>query len=84
MKVEVSHSIVQDMSVIKFSTLGDYRRCISFLETSKLEWTPLKYSSKNDTASIRVDETVLNTITKRFGVNKDASTNIDSGTSGVR
>lgn len=84
MKVEVTHSIVQDMSVIKFSSLGDYRRCISFLQCAKLDWTPLKYSSANNTASIRVEETVLNTIVNKFGVNKDASTNTNSGTSGVR
>lgn len=84
MKVEVTHSIVQDMSVIKFSSLGDYRRCISFLQCAKLEWIPLKYSSANDTASIRVGESVLNTIVNKFGVNKDASTNTNSGTSGVR
>lgn len=84
MKVEVTHSIVQDMSVIKFFSLGDYRRCITFLQCAKLEWIPLKYSSAQDTASIRVGETVLNKIVDKFGVNKNASTNIDSGTSGVR
>ena len=84
MKVEVTHSIVQDMSVIKFFSLGDYRRCLTFLQCAKLEWTPLKYSSSQDTASIRVGETVLNKIVDKFGVNKNASTNIDSGTSGVR
>lgn len=84
MKVNVTHSIVQDMSVIKFSNLGDYRRCISFLQYAKLDWTPLKYSSTNDTASIRVEENVLNKIVNKFGVNKDASTNTNSGTSGVR
>ena len=84
MKVYVSHSIIQDMTVVKFFSLGDYRRCIAFLQKSKLEWVPLKYSSKNDTASIRVNEHVLNIITDKFGVNKDASTNPNGGTSGVR
>lgn len=84
MKVEVTHSIVQDMSVIKFFSLGDYRRCITFLQCAKLEWIPLKYSSAQDTASIRVGETVLNKIVDKFGVNKNASTNIDSGSAGVR
>lgn len=84
MKVDVTHSIVQDMSVVKFFSLGDYRRCISFLQSSKLSWTPLKYSSAKDSASIRVDEHVLNIITDKFGVNKDANTNINGGTTGVR
>ena len=84
MKVEVQHSIVQDMSVVKFFSLGDYRRCIEFLQNSKLDWTPLKYSSKEDTASIRVAENVLNKITNKFGVNKNASTNTNGGTAGVR
>lgn len=84
MKLEVTHSIIQDMSVIKFSTLGDYRRCLTFLQYSKLEWTPLKYSGADNTASIRVEENVLNKIVNKFGENKDASTNTNSGTSGVR
>lgn len=84
MKVEVSHSIVQDMSVIKFFSLGDYRRCITFLQHAQLEWIPLKYSSANDTASIRVGEPVLNAIVNKFGVNKHASTNTNSRSSGVR
>lgn len=70
MKVEVQHSIVQDMSVVKFLSLKDYFRCIKFLEESKLQWTPLKYSSTNDTASIRCDEAVLNKITKRYSIGK--------------
>lgn len=70
MKVEVQHSIVQDMSVVKFLSLKDYFRCIKFLEESQLQWTPLKYSSSNDTASIRCDESVLVKISKRFGVGK--------------
>jgi|AGFT01.1.fsa_nt_gi hypothetical protein len=84
MKVEVTHSVVQDMSVVKFFSLGDYRRCIAFLHKAKLEWIPLKYSGAKDTASIRVGEHVLNIITDKFGVNKDANTNTNGGTSGVR
>lgn len=84
MKVEISHSVIQDMSVVKFNKLSDYFRCISFLDNSKLDWEPLKYSSKNDTGSIRVNEHVLNVISKRYGVQKNASTNTDSGTSRMR
>lgn len=80
MKVEVTHSIIQDMSVVKFFSLGDYSRCIAFLQNAKQEWIPLKYSSKNDTASIRVGEHTLNIITDKFGVNKNASTNTNGGT----
>lgn len=84
MKLEVTHSIVQDMTVVKFLSLGEYRRCIAFLQKSKLEWTPLTYSSAKDTASIRVGEIVLNIITNKFGEKKDASTNPNSGIAGMR
>lgn len=70
MKVEVLHSIVQDMTVIKFLSLKDYHRALDFLDTNGLSWTPLKYSSKNDTASIRVSEHVLTVFTKKFGIGK--------------
>lgn len=83
MKVEITHSIVQDMSVVKFNHLSDYFRCIGFLDSSNLNWEPLKYSSAKDTASIRVNEHVLNVISKRYGVNH-ASTNTDSGTAWMR
>ena len=78
MKLEISHSIVQDMSVVKFKSLKDYFSCISFLDSLSVSWEPLKYSSINDTASIRVSEQVLNKICKRYGV-KHASTNTDRG-----
>ena len=84
MKLDVTHSIIRDMSVIKFFSLNDYRRCIAFLQKDKLEWIPLKYSSKDDTACIRVNEVVLNTITKKFGAQNNASTNTNSGTTGLR
>ncbi|AQW88600.1 hypothetical protein pEaSNUABM50_00073 [Erwinia phage pEa_SNUABM_50] len=70
MKVEVEHSIIQDMSVIKFLSLKDYHRALDFLDTNGLSWTPLKYSSRLDTASIRVSEGVLNIITNKFGIGK--------------
>lgn len=70
MKVEIQHSIVQDMTVIKFMTLKDYFRCLEFMQIKNLQWTPLTYSSVKDNASIRVNESVLNKITKRFGIGK--------------
>ncbi|AMM43651.1 hypothetical protein FDG95_gp086 [Pectobacterium phage vB_PcaM_CBB] len=70
MKVEMQHSIVQDMTVIKFNSLKDYFRALDFLGSTGLEWTPLKYSSKNDTASIRVNEHVLNIFSNKFGIGK--------------
>lgn len=70
MNVEVKHSIEQDMSVIKFNSLKDYRRTLDFLYKNALSWTPLTYSSIQNTASIRVDEHVLNIITNKFGVGK--------------
>lgn len=70
MKVEIQHSIVQDMTVIKFLSLKDYRFCLNFLQMKNLQWTPLTYSSVKDTASIRVNESVLNKISKRFGIGK--------------
>ncbi|WEM33159.1 hypothetical protein EJP02_098 [Escherichia phage EJP2] len=70
MKVQIMHSVVQDMSVVKFSTLSDYFRCIEFMDTNGILWEPVKYSSRNDTASIRVDEVALNKICKRYGVQK--------------
>lgn len=83
MKVQVLHSIVQDMSVVKFNSLSDYSRCIKFLHNSNLPWVPLKYSSAENSASIRVDEDVLLTITKRFGIGY-ANTNFDGWTTGMR
>ncbi|AFC21531.1 hypothetical protein GAP32_083 [Cronobacter phage vB_CsaM_GAP32] len=70
MKVEMQHSIVQDMTVIKFISLKDYFRALDFLDSSGLEWTPLKYSSKNDTASIRLSENVLKIFSNKFGIGK--------------
>lgn len=70
MKVEVQHSIIQDMTVIKFISLNDYRRALDFLDANGLSWTPLKYSSKDDTASIRVNEHVLTVMTNKFGIGK--------------
>ncbi|SOK58340.1 g063 [Yersinia phage fHe-Yen9-04] len=70
MKVEVQHSIVQDMSVVKFLSLKDYHRALDFLDKNGLSWTPLKYSSRLDTASIRVSEHVLTIITDKFGIGK--------------
>lgn len=84
MKVEISHSIVQDMSMVKFNKLSDYFRCISFMDSANLEWEPLTYSSAKDTASIRVNEMVLTKICKRYGVTKNASTNTDKGASWMR
>lgn len=83
MKVEVEHSIIQDMSVVKFLSLKDYRRVLDFMDKTGLSWTPLKYSSINDSASIRVSERVLNKITDKFGMNKNASTNTNSRTAGL-
>lgn len=84
MNVEITHSIVQDMSVVKFNKLSDYFRCIQFLDSRSEVWEPLKYSSANDTASIRVSEPVLKVISKRFGVGKNANTNTNSGLAWVR
>ncbi len=70
MNVQIKHSVVQDESVIKFSTLNDYFKCIGFLDESNLKWTPLTYSSNKNRASIRVNEHVLNIITKKFGIYK--------------
>lgn len=70
MNVEIQHSIIQDMTIIKFNSLHEYRRVLEFLDESMLSWTPLKYSSKNDTASIRIDEHVLTIITEKFGIGK--------------
>jgi hypothetical protein len=84
MKVEITHSIVQDMSVVKFNKLSDYFRCIQFLDSRALAWEPLKYSSAKDTASIRVNEVVLNAISKRYGVGKNANTNSDGGLAWMR
>lgn len=70
MKVQIQHSIVQDMSVIKFETLKDYFRGIEFLDNSNLEWEAVKYSSVLNTASIRCSELVLNKFSKRFGIGK--------------
>lgn len=77
MKVDVQHSVIQDFSVIKFYKLEDYFKCIKFLSNSDLEWTPLKYSSISNTASIRIDEVVLQKISKRFRITY-ASTNSNS------
>jgi len=71
MKVEMQHSIVQDMTVIKFKSLKDYRRGLDFLGSNGLEWTPLKYSSREDTASIRVTEDVLKKFSDKFGIGKE-------------
>lgn len=84
MKVDIQHSIVQDMSIVKFFSLSDYRKCIQFLQSNNLQWTPLKYSSVNDTASIRVSEDVLLKMTKRYKVGKNASTNTNSWTTRMR
>ena len=70
MKIEIKHSVVQDESVLKFFKLKDYFRCIEFLDNSSLKWKPLKYSSTNDTASIRVNESVLKIVTNKFCINK--------------
>lgn len=70
MKVEIQHSIVQDMTVIKFNSLKDYFRCLEFMQIKNLQWTPLTYSSAKDSASIRVNESVLNKVTKRFSIGK--------------
>lgn len=84
MKVEVKHSIVQDESVIKFFSLKDYYRALKFFQQNDLSWVPLKYSSKLDTASVRVSENVLNVFTKRFGVGKNAINNTNGRSAGVR
>lgn len=84
MKVQVKHSIVQDESVIKFLSLKDYERALKFLQESNLAWVPLKYSSRDDTASIRVTEEVLRVFSKRFGVGKDDKYNTYGGTAGIR
>lgn len=84
MKLEVTHSVIQDMSVVKFHSLNDYRRCIASLQRDKQEWIPLKYSSKEDTASIRVNEVGLNYITNKFGEKQNASTNTNGGATGMR
>lgn len=83
MKVQIIHSVVQDMSVVKFKTLNDYFRCISFLDDNNLQWEPLKFSSKYDTASIRLNEHVLNIICKKYGV-KNASPNSNTGSARMR
>lgn len=70
MNIQIKHSIVRDESVLKFKSLNDYFRCIEFLDESNLMWTPLTYSSKKDTASIRVNEHVLQIITKKYGIYK--------------
>ncbi|BEH88310.1 hypothetical protein [Klebsiella phage phiKp_21] len=70
MKVQIQHSIVQDMSVVKFNNLHDFFRCIDFLDNSCLEYDMIKYSSVLDTASIRVNELVLHKFSKRFGIGK--------------
>lgn len=70
MKVQIQHSIVQDMSVIKFDSLQEYFRGIEFLDKSNLEYDTLKYSSVLNIASIRVNEFVLNKFSKRFGIGK--------------
>lgn len=70
MKVDIQHSIVQDMSVVKFKSLTDYRNCLQYLQNNGLEWTPLTYSSAKNTASIRVSEDVLLKLTKRYKVGK--------------
>lgn len=70
MNVQVEHSIIQYMSVLKFSSLKDYHLVLDFLDTNELSWTPLKYSSRTDTASIRVREDVLIIITHKFGLGK--------------
>ena len=74
MKVQVQHSIVQDMTVIKFNSLKDYRRGLDFLDSHGLEWTPLKYSSRDDTASIRLSEHVLKKFSDKFGIGKENAT----------
>lgn len=84
MKVQVLHSIVQDESVIKFFSLKDYERALKYFQKSDLAWVPLKYSSAQDTASVRVTEDVLSAFSKRFGVGKDANTNSDSRTARMR
>lgn len=84
MKVQIQHSIVQDMSIVKFLSLNDYRRCLQYLQNNNLQWTPVKYSSANDTASIRVSEDVLNKMTKKYGMGKNASTNTNCRTSRMR
>ena len=68
MKVDIQHSIVQDMSVVKFKTLTDYRNCLQYLQSNGLQWIPLTYSSAKNTASIRVSEDVLLKLTKRYKV----------------
>ena len=70
MKVTMQHSIVQDMTVIKFNSLKDYFRALDFLDSNGLKWTPLKYSSREDTASIRLSEQVLNIFSNKFGIGK--------------
>lgn len=85
MKVEIKHSIVQDTSVVKFLSLDDYYRALKFLQNNDYSWTPLTYSSRNNTASIRVDEHVLQKLATRFGMRKqDANDNIDRGITGMR
>jgi hypothetical protein len=84
MKVEISHSIEQDMTVIKFNTLKDYFRALKFLDANGLSWTPLKYSSRNDTASIRVSERVLRNFSDKFGIGKHASIDSNSRTTRLR
>lgn len=74
MKVQIKHSIVQDMTVIKFNSLNDYRRGLDYLDTHGLEWTPLTYSSREDTASIRLSENVLKKFSDKFGIGKQNAT----------
>lgn len=83
MKITATHSIVQDMTVIKFYSIKDYFRCLEFIDSCNLDYKPLTFSSKKDTATIRVSEPVLQIITQKFGVGKNASTNINSWTSGM-
>ena len=83
MKITVTHSIVQDMTVIKFHSIQDYFRCLEFIDNSNLTYVPLTFSSVKDNASIRVSEPVLQIITQKFGVGKNASTNTNCWSSGM-
>lgn len=68
MKLNIMHSEVQDTTVIKFGNLDDYYKVLNFLDDCSLPYTPLTYSSRKDTASIRVNEITLDIVCKKYGV----------------
>lgn len=85
MRVQIKHSVVQDCTVVKFESLKDFYKCIEFLDTAMLQWEPLSYSARLDTASIRVQEPVLNKITKKYGItNEQTKNSTDVWAAGLR